>query len=424
MLSKTNLVHQNQVTHELLQDLWRYGVEAVRGRQSVNRFFNERPAKTGAYSVIALGKAAGDMMLGAMDSLGDQVQAALVLTKYGHTHEALTQYPQIQCHESSHPVPDENSLVAGQMLIDFIHAIPQEHEVLMLVSGGASSLVEVLVEQCTLADLQTLSEWALQNGLNINEINYMRQQISLIKGGKLCSYFHQQSVQCLYISDVPEDNIHVTASGPLYDEEDIADTISSESKQQVDTFLQATLGAALAAPTKKPRQAQFSHQIVANNRIAKEAVSQRALTQGYDAQIMEQSIDADYQWVAERIAKQLSNSEPGVYIWGGEPTVELPDNPGDGGRNQALALLLACKLKGIPNISVIVGGTDGTDGPTDAAGAVVDGYSYSLALEMGLNPEAVLQAANAYHCLKATGNLFSPGPTGTNVMDLVVAVVD
>jgi hydroxypyruvate reductase len=413
--------------YDLLEHLWLRGAESVRGRASVSRFFTEHKTASmdpyATYSVVAFGKAAADMMLGAIDVLGDSVKSGLVLTKYAHLNDEVLQYKQITCHESAHPVPDKNSLIAGDMLVNYVRNIPRDHKVVMLVSGGASSLVEVLMDNCSLDVLQKLNEWALQNGLSISEINYMRQKVSLIKGGKLCQYFHQQMVECLYISDVPGDHIHVIGSGPLYAEEDIASEISSQVKKMIDRFLEDEIHIALQQNDQPVFSATFTHNIIANNAIAKNAVKKEADILGFPTTIMNDSIDLDYRKVASIIAEKMITSKPGIYIWGGEPTVQLPKNPGDGGRNQALALLLSIKLKGLGHVSVIVGGTDGTDGPTDAAGAIVDGRSFQKAIDAGFQPEIVLEQANAYHCLKATGDLFSPGPTGTNVMDLIVVII-
>ncbi|MGH1487033.1 MAG: glycerate kinase type-2 family protein [Cellvibrionaceae bacterium] len=427
MLSNSDLHHKSEKPSvELLENLWQHGVESVRGRESVKRYFAVHEKKNADYTVVAIGKAATDMMLGAVDVLGSSLKSGLVLTKTDHLSDELTRHSHIISHESSHPVPDESSLEAGRILLDYISSIPQEHKVLALISGGASSLVEVLIEDCSLDDLQRLSEWGLQGGLNINEINYMRQKISLIKGGKLCNYFNQNEVLCLYISDVPEDNMNVIGSGLLYSDQEMSELISPKMKSRIDNFLKGIISSLGQEQNLKPKQslATFEHHMIANNAIAKEAVKQYASELGYTAYVSNDSIDMDYRDTANMIMEKLRVAEPGVYIWGGEPTVELPEAPGNGGRNQALALLLGVQLKDFTHISLLVGGTDGTDGPTDAAGGVVDGQTYHNAINLGFEPEKVLKEANSYPCLKAVGSLFSPGPTGTNVMDLVIAIVE
>lgn len=198
-------------------------------------------------------------------------------------------------------------------------------------------------------------------------------------------------------------------------------------QQCIDDFICETIGLSqiqgLAGHAVNTR-AQFEHHIIANNTIAKQATRECAKSLGLSASIMDDSIDMDYREAADMIAQKVLKSQPGVYIWGGEPTVELPSSPGQGGRNQALALLLGLKLSGYEHISVLVAGTDGTDGPTDAAGAIIDGQSVHKASHLGWDVERVLSDANAYPCLGAIDSLFLPGPTGTNVMDLVVVLVE
>ena len=412
----------------LLKTLWENGVERVRGKVCVSNFFQHQEKIDAEYTAIAIGKAATDMMLGAIDSLGNHLTSGLVLTKHHHLSDELKQHNMVICHESSHPVPDESSLEVGKILIEFIQKIPQSHKVLVLISGGASSLVEVLIENCSLNALQAANEWALQSGLNINEINYMRQRLSCIKGGKLCNYFAHDDVTCLYISDVPNDNMNVIGSGLLYSNQDLSTLIAPKTKNVIDHFLKQLLPDTDLSARSVRSLNHFTHKVIANNAIAREAAMEKAIAMGYKATIIETPIDMDYQDAANMIFTTLHNAYPGIYIWGGEPTVELPNNPGLGGRNQALALLLSQQLdqnlKGKNTISILVAGTDGTDGPTGAAGAIIDQDTWATAKERKIDIHAAVKEANAYPCLKALECLFSPGPTGTNVMDLVVAIVD
>lgn len=408
---------------QLLIDLWQHGVDEVRGRVSVKRYFDSVNKASKPYSVIAIGKAANDMMLGAVDALGTSIKSGLVITKYDHLTEELRQQKHMRCYESAHPVPNEDSLASGEALLEFIKKIPANHEVLVLISGGASSLVEVLVPSCDLDQLQELNEWALQVGLNIHEINFMRQQVSHIKGGKLCGYFKQSNVQCLYISDVPEDNVHIIGSGLLCPEANLSELVDSATQALIGEKLFAVLKQAPDKLALANTGSQFSHNVIANNETAQMAVLSEAKLQGLKAVIEKDSIDKDYIEVADTIFESINRISNGVLIWGGEPTVVLPQNPGMGGRNQALALQLAKKIQGSKNIAILVAGTDGTDGPTNAAGALVDGNTCDKAMKKQWNVEDVLNKANAYPCLEDIGSLFSPGPTGTNVMDLIVAFV-
>jgi len=196
---KTN---HKDTEREFLIDLWDVAIDSVNGRNSVNRFYenNSQLFSDEPYSVIAVGKAANDMMLGAIDALGGNLVSGLVISKHDHNSEELVQNPKLTTFESSHPVPDETSIEAGRMLLDYIASIPKGTKVLALISGGASSLVEVLQDGYSLQDLQELTEWGLSNGLNIHEMNYLRQGISKVKNGKLCGCFDDQDVTCLYIS--------------------------------------------------------------------------------------------------------------------------------------------------------------------------------------------------------------------------------
>lgn len=411
----------------LLSSLWQQGVKSVKGKECVKEYLGKEKILEGEYTLIAIGKAAGDMMCGALDVLGNNIKTGLVLTKHDHIDAELMHDGRIICHESSHPVPDESSLEAGRILLNFISQIPCEHQIIMMISGGASSLVEVLCDSCDLNGLRKINEWGLNNGLDINEMNYMRQKVSLIKGGKLQKYIANKKVFCLYISDVPEDNINVIGSGLLYKDKDLGNLINAQKKIEIDNFIKAAINIKnndndSLLKAKKVKGQSITHQIIANITLAKKAIYKHLNSFDKPVYMPSDSIDTDYETVAENITNTLKNAKDGVYIWGGEPTVTLPKTPGLGGRNQALALLLSKKIKSMEGISILVAGTDGTDGPTDAAGAFVSTNTYKLATENHLNPELAIENANAYPLFEQLDNLYKPGPTGTNVTDLVIAI--
>lgn len=329
--------------------------------------------------ILAVGKAAGSMMMAAQDHFGKT--PALVVTKDGHA-DGLT--PHIHVIEAAHPVPDDRSLQGGRALREAVDAMEPGSHLLLLVSGGASSLAEDLVPGATLDDLARLNARLLSEGLDITAMNARRRELSRIKGGGLMANFAGARATVLAISDVPGDDIEVIGSG-------------------------------IGALPKNPRfEARTT--IVASNAHARGAAADAAQRAGLAVLADEETMHDDYQSVAAYIGKRLRQMPKGAMIFGGEPTVTLPKNPGRGGRNQALALALAREIQGIADLTVVVGGTDGTDGPTDAAGAIVTGDTWAE------GAEDALARADSGQFLDRAGALLVTGPTGTNVMDLVVAI--
>lgn len=356
--------------------LWNAGVAAVQGRSSVNLALKihdvDRPDL-----VIAVGKAAASMACAVHDVFGEL--PTLVVTKYNHTQDA-PQHAKII--ESAHPVPDEASLAAGTAIHDAIAGSPEGSHLLFLVSGGASSLAEVLPDGMTLTDLSKETQTLLASGKDIHAMNAQRKEISQIKGGKALASFKGRKVTTLAISDVQGDDVGIIGSG-------IA-----------------------AAPTS--HDFEYSSHIVASNQIAREAAVEKA---GTPVISTSENMYEDVVTLAPRIAAWLHASKDGIYIMGGEPTVILPPNPGLGGRNMMLAAMIAREIKGTVGIRVLIAGTDGTDGPTDAAGALVDGQTWDASGHLAI------EQANIAPWLDAKNALIRTGPTNTNVMDLLIAEV-
>lgn len=369
---------------QLVRDLWTAGTHRAGGTHAVRRIIEDQHL-TSPDAIVAIGKAASAMTLGALPETNAQIPA-LVVTKYDHTDDALAAHPLVTVIEAAHPIPDENSLTAGRKVLDFVTALPQDARLMLLVSGGASSLVEVLAEGVTLDDLKTLNQTMISQDRTIEQINGARRKLSLIKSGGLLAQFNGAHVDVIYISDVQNDDPNVIGSGIGH----------------------------LAAP------ASFSMNsfVAANNTQARAAVAKAAAAQGLPLVENAETAYGDITDLAKTLADQLRSGADGVYVWGGEPVVTLPPDPGNGGRNQALALLLARELRGRDDIAVAVGGTDGTDGPTNAAGGVIDGATY----DPDQGHDAAIAAANSGAALAAADSLLVTGPTGTNVMDLIVAV--
>lgn len=356
------------------------------------------------------------MLAGAFDALSADIEAALLITKrgYGPPSGAL---PRTECIEAGHPVPDAASLQAGSRLLRFIADAPPGRPWLILISGGASSLVEVLPDGMSLNDLQRMNDWLLASGLAIEEINAVRRRVSRIKGGGLAVHLAGHGagrVLALLMSDVPDDDPGVIGSGLLH-------AAARDLPSDLPSWLQAWVeGAApVSAATVLP---DMETVIVASLDLALEAAARAGADLGLEVHLHAERLAGDAAGTGRRLAGALSSARPGLHIWGGETTVVLPAAPGRGGRYQQLALAAAEVLEGRVDCLLLAGATDGSDGPTDAAGALVDGTTLARGRGMGLDAARALAAADAGCYLAATGDLIDTGPTGSNVNDVVLAL--
>lgn len=412
-----------------LRKLFQAGVDAVGGRQAVERALRSESitgslpnALTGPVHLVALGKAADAMAHGAISALGDHLVSGLLVTKHEHLSDELRTNDRLQCLEAGHPVPDQASLEAGERLCHYVGQIPADHQLIFLVSGGTSALVEYLDEGLTLDDLKRETDKLLSSGAAIGDMNRHRRTLSRIKGGKLARQINCPVLQLL-ISDVPGDKPGDIGSGLLVPD------------------------AANGMPASLPVWQRISTHIIASSAIAQAAVARAADQMGLPVIQSSGNLDGDMAEVINRLSSVLRDSDlsPGVYIWGGEPTIMLPESPGRGGRNQHLALAMAPVLSAIANraeaveasgssgsednsgnrgLSLLVGGTDGTDGPTGDAGGLVNEKTLARAQRLQLDISRSLAKADAGSCLDQLDALVTTGPTGTNVMDLAIALVE
>ena len=404
----------NDSRKKLLQ-IFQSALAAVNGRACVRERLKERPLPGKVY-MLAVGKAACAMAQGAQDVMGNLIADALIITKKGHA-EALP-WPVL---EAGHPLVDESSLEAGRKLLVFVDRIPKDASVLVLISGGASALVEVLPSQISLDQFQEINRWILGSGLDINDYNRIRRRLSRLKGGRLAKLLYPRRVLCLVVSDVPGNDLRAIGSGPLVADEDMRRPLTVRG---LPDFITEALKHMPPAPA--PDDVCFQNvkrEIVATLDNAKSAALEAAKELGYQAMLETGFISGDALEAGARLAKKLLRSEPGtVHIWGGETTIRLPESPGRGGRNQSLALAAAMMLRGHDDAWFLSAGTDGTDGPTDDAGALVDGGTIARGEQSGLNAEQVLARADAGSFLEASGDLIQTGPTGTNVMDVMLGL--
>jgi len=404
------------LTRRGLLQIYHAALAAVQGeicaRQILSDYDSERPV-----AVIAMGKAASSMMLGAITALGGIFDKGLLITKEGHCDKQLQDMKNIECLESAHPVPDQRSVCAGQALLKFMAARPIQQDFIFLISGGASSLVEVLPDGLYLEDLQKVNRWLLGSGWSITAMNRVRKSLSCIKGGRLAQRLTGHRVNCLMISDVPDNSPDVIGSGFL--SPDISDELQSEN---IPEWIKKLPKAPPAPLLGDVCFNAVNIRIVAKLEDAMQAAKKRAMTLGYDVYLHEDLITCDAQLAGQKLVRTLCDGEFGVHIWGGETTVCLPENPGQGGRNQQLALAAAVELAGMDAHYFLAAGTDGSDGPTQAAGALVDGHTLQRGIQAGFNVQKTLASANAGEFLQASGDLIVTGPTGTNVMDLILAI--
>ena len=394
-------------------------------------------AATRQIIVVGCGKAAAPMAAAVEGILGERIARGVVVTKYRHLHPTAT----IRVHEAGHPVPDAAGLAGAEAVLDQVRRLGPQDLVLLLISGGGSALSPAPVAGISLADKQALTTALLACGADIREMNAIRKHISRIKGGQLARAAQPAQVAALVLSDIVGDPLDAIASGPTVpDPTTYADALGILDTYGIRGEIPASIRARLEAgargevpETPKPDDPLFArvrNVIVGSNLQALEAAQAEAGRLGLAPMILSSSIEGETREVARMhaaIAREIRCTghplaPPACLISGGETTVTLKGS-GKGGRNQEFALAAALDIAGVPGVVVLSGGTDGTDGPTDAAGAIVDGETCARAAGQGLDARASLSANDSYHFFQALGDLLITGPTNTNVMDVRLVLV-
>ena len=397
----------------MLTSAHRAALDAVGGRAAVARYLRGVAASERPTHGLAVGKAAAAMMEGALDVLGDDLGEALVITKHGHAIAGS----RARVVESAHPLPDASCLRAGAELWKFVSRAPRDARLLLMVSGGASALVEHLAVGLDAPFMARVNAWLLASGLAIGPMNRVRKRISQIKGGRLALAVDGRQTLLLTISDVPQDDAKVIGSGPL--------TFHTEADIDVsDLTLPAWLArATVKVPLLAPAGAFECVQthLVAHPALARAAAAKSLRERGFVVQVHEELLEGDAVGRGVDLVQQIRGTPGIVHLWSSETTVTLPPAPGRGGRCQSLALSAALALEGGGEAVVLAAGTDGSDGPGLDAGAVVDELSVARGRSKGRDPMIDLGAADAGSFLESSGDLLRTGPTGTNVMDLLLA---
>ncbi len=377
------------------------------------------------YHILALGKAAWDMAKVTSDYLGNSIKSGLIITKYQHSMGEICGFEII---ESAHPVPDENSMVAGRRAIEFVSAIPNNDRLIFLLSGGGSSLMEYPMDDITLQDVQDITEKLLYRGADIIEINTVRKHLSKVKGGRLAKFFTGGYIHSIIISDVLSDKVDSIASGPMCaDESTSEDALSIIKKYNID--ISDLIKEAVLNDTPKYIE-NVENKIILNINKLCEVAKTEIEKFGYRAEILTTELTCEAKEAGRFIASIAKSVKSGhstlkpplALIFGGETVVTL-NGDGLGGRNQEMALSAALEIDGVEDITVIAFGSDGTDGPTDAAGGFVDGSTISKIRKAGMDPLNELNNNNSYYCLLEADNLLVTGPTGTNLNDVYIAII-
>ena len=378
----------------------------------------------GRVIVIAAGKAAPAMLRGAMAQLGQNIEAICVTHK-----ENQDRIENIPFFNSGHPIPDDVGLQATQMVTEILARMTADDHVIALISGEASALLPAPAQGISLADKQALNAALLASGLDIVEMNMIRQQVSTLKGGGLLRQAAPAHVSAYILSDVVGDDLRAIASGPTVAPLGTK-TSARERLQQVGAWytLPASITVHMQGPDVNDDLPKATNTLVGSNRQSVEAAAAH-LRPDFNVIAIDDPLVGDVDTAAQTIITALDNqlpvSAPTAIVWGGETTVQLQGD-GRGGRNQEMALLVAQHLNDCnptQGIHFLSGGTDGRDGPTDAAGAIVDAGTWARITDAGLDPAALLANNDSYAALQASGDLLITGATGTNVADIQILMI-
>ena len=396
----------------------REAIAAVQPDAAVRRAL-EGKEFPGRVLLAAAGKAAWQMAKAASDCLGSRIEKGVVVTKYGHVMGPLANF---DCYEAGHPVPDENSFRGTQAVLDLADGLAERDTVLFLLSGGGSALFEKPLIPAE--ELQDITNKLLASGADIVEINTVRKRLSAVKGGRFALFCAPARVEAVVLSDVLGDPPDMIASGPACpDPSTCADALRIAEKYGLR--LSETARRLLNEET--PKSLDNVHlQISGSVRELCAAAAKACASLGYEPVLLTDQLSCEAREAGRFLASVLkthaADGKSLAFIAGGETVVKLTGH-GKGGRNQELALAAAAGIAGMKNAAVFSVGSDGTDGPTDAAGGYCDGDSFEELKAQGISIDAVLQDNDAYHALQKIGGLIITGPTGTNVNDAAVALL-
>ncbi|BHH84747.1 glycerate kinase type-2 family protein [Desulforhopalus sp. 52FAK] len=388
--------------------------------------------------VLGAGKAGASMAGAVEDLLLDKIDEGLIVVKYGH----LQPLRKIQTVEAAHPVPDENGREGAMALYNLAERADENTLIICLISGGGSALMPYPVNGVTLADKQKTTELLLRCGADIHEINTVRKHLSRIKGGGLAKAAFPATMICLILSDVVGDDLDSIASGPcVADTTSFSDCVRIFEKYGLEEKVSKNVHDCIERGVQDVTQENWalekrffekiSTTIVGCNYGALAVSKNKAMELGYNSLLLSSQLEGETKDVAAfhmALAKEIAENNdpvarPACLISGGETTVTIKGS-GKGGRNQEFVLASGVHQKNMDNVLVFSAGTDGTDGPTDAAGAILDKATQEKAHQLDLSLQDYLDTNDSYHYFEAVGDLYKTGPTNTNVMDIRIILID
>jgi len=387
--------------------------------------------------VVGMGKASARMAATLEDLLGKRISSGLVVTADGYKVSTR----RVEIVEASHPVPDARGRAAAERIVALLEEANEKDLVIVLISGGGSALLPLPSPGVTLSDLAVTNELLLRSGAKIQEINTVRKHLSQVKGGQLARHAFPAQVLALVLSDVPGDPLNAIASGPTVGDPTTFDQVKRILRQyrlweEIPGSVRKRIGAGIRSEieeTPKPGDAllqQVKTTIIGSGSDALDAAREEGDRLGYHTLSLTTTLEGEAREVGKVLAalarEEASNGRPvplpALILAAGETTVTVKGS-GKGGRNQEVALSAAQGIEGIPQVVIASIGTDGRDGPTDAAGGMVDGRTVGRMRERGIDPEEYLEQNNSYKALEEAGDLIITGPTGTNVADLCFVAV-
>ena len=398
----------------------RESISAVLPGQNVRQVLFETDLGKGKILVIAIGKAAYVMAKVAEDVLGDRITEGLIITKYGHAKGPVDRFEII---EAGHPLPDDNSFLAADRAMKLVQGLSSEDHVLVLLSGGASSLFEKPVLPSD--DYIKVMDGLLKSGADITELNTVRKHLSFVKGGRFAALAAPAHVDTVILSDVVGNDLSFVGSGPTYPDSTTGEQAFSILEKYKIGVRGDTIEMLMNDTPKVLNNVSFFR--IGDVGMLCNAAKNAAEALGYQTVLLTDSLCCEAReagaFIAS-IARTFRNTLSKIaFIIGGETVVHVKGD-GLGGRNQEMALAAAEGIAGLYNVCFFSVGSDGTDGPTDAAGGIVDGDTKRALRKAGFDIYKTLENNDAYHALEAVGSLVMTGPTGTNVNDLSVLLID